>query len=121
MRCARLYALLALGFTAGLFALSANGAPQQSEDKLLPPPTAGQLAILFSGELNGNLTPCGCSKPMVGGLPRRASFLKNQGAPESAIRLENGDLTEALGRQDELKAETIVETLNALSYDAINL
>jgi hypothetical protein len=58
---------------------------------------------------------------MIGGLPRRASFLKSLGPVLSQVAVDNGDLTEAAGRQDELKAETIVEAFNSMRYAAINL
>lgn len=79
------------------------------------------LAIVFGSEINGYITPCGCSKPMVGGIPRRATYLKQLEKEYQLVRLENGDLTKAGGRQDELKAETLIEMLNAMGYDALNL
>jgi len=51
---------------------------------------------------------------------RRAGFLQTLPA-ERSLRLDNGDLTEARGRQDELKAETSIQLLNQLGYAAINL
>jgi hypothetical protein len=80
-----------------------------------------RLVITYSTEQNGYLTPCGCSSPMLGGIPRRATWIKSLEADDAVVRIDNGDLTEALGRQDELKAETIVEMLNAQDYGAINL
>lgn len=79
------------------------------------------LAIAFTSETNGYLTPCGCSKPMVGGIPRRATYLKQLAREYELVKLENGDLTKAGGRQDELKAETLIDMLNAMGYDALNL
>ncbi len=79
------------------------------------------LLIVFGSEINGYLTPCGCSKPMVGGIPRRATLLKQLAKEHNLLALENGDLTKASGRQDELKAETLIEMLNAMGYDALNL
>jgi len=93
------------------------GIPEQKPEKA----AASALLVVASGELNGHLTPCGCSKPMLGGLPRRASYLTGLPGTMPVVRLENGDLTEALGRQDELKAETAVEMLDRMKYDAINL
>lgn len=106
--------LLSLLIVAGMEAGSTPAPPVD----LLPP---GTLGVVLSGELNGHITPCGCSKPMLGGLPRRAAYLEALGAKERLVRVENGDLTEALGRQDEIKAETVVEMLSLLQYDAINL
>jgi hypothetical protein len=58
---------------------------------------------------------------MLGGIPRRATWLHSLAVNDALVSLDNGDLTEALGRQDELKAETLVEMLSALEYGAINL
>lgn len=81
-----------------------------------------QLQVVVSGEQLGYLTPCGCSKPLVGGMPRRGAALRSLLSPGGAgVLLENGDLTPARGRQDELKAETLVDMLSLLRYDALNL
>lgn len=85
------------------------------------PARALALAVVFGSEINGYLTPCGCSKPMVGGIPRRATLLKQLAQNYTLLKLENGDLTKASGRQDELKAETLIEMLNQMGYDALNL
>jgi 2',3'-cyclic-nucleotide 2'-phosphodiesterase (5'-nucleotidase family) len=98
-------ALAALGFYR----------PSASEPRALP------LSVIFGSEINGYLTPCGCSKPMVGGIPRRATLLKQLAEKHTLLALENGDLTKATGRQDELKAEALIEMLNAMGYDALNL
>ncbi|MGQ9656978.1 MAG: multiheme c-type cytochrome [Fimbriimonadales bacterium] len=84
-------------------------------------PRAMPLGIVFGSEINGYLTPCGCSKPMVGGIPRRATLLKQLAENHTLLMVENGDLTKASGRQDELKAEALIEMLNAMGYDALNL
>lgn len=75
--------------------------------------------MALSGEIDGSLTPCGCSSPMLGGLARRVSLLN--GLPRNLIRLENGDLVVGTGRQDELKADTAIQALNVAKYDAFNL
>ncbi len=87
----------------------------------LAPSDEKPLLIVFGSEINGYLTPCGCSKPMVGGIPRRATLLKQLAKEHNLLALENGDLTKAGGRQDELKAETLIDMLNAMGYDALNL
>ncbi|MCC6443121.1 MAG: hypothetical protein IT210_06645 [Armatimonadetes bacterium] len=79
------------------------------------------LTVVFGSEQNGYLMPCGCAKPMLGGLPRRATLIKSLPERQAVLKVDNGDLTPASGRQDEMKAETMVEILNALNYDAINL
>jgi 2',3'-cyclic-nucleotide 2'-phosphodiesterase (5'-nucleotidase family) len=96
------------------------GAASSTPQTQRPTPSIpkGSVGIAFSGQLEGYLTPCGCSKPMIGGMPRRANLLKGL---SPAVRLENGDLTPAAGRQDELKAETALDMFNLMHYDAINL
>lgn len=85
-------------------------------------PAAPALSVVVSGEQNGYLTPCGCSKPLLGGMPRRGGALRAlPGSGEGRALLENGDLTPARGRQDELKAETMVDMLTHLGYDVLNL
>lgn len=86
-----------------------------------PAPGNLPLMVVFSAEQHGYLTPCGCSKPMLGGMPRRGEYLSQLAQKYSLIRVENGNLTKALDRQDELKAETLIEMFNAMNYDAINL
>ncbi len=87
----------------------------------VPLPSTRPLAIVFGSEINGYITPCGCSKPMVGGIPRRGTLLRQLAEQHVLLKLENGDLTKAGGRQDELKAETLIEMLNQMGYDALNL
>lgn len=106
---------IACAFGAFLALCGLAGVPQGK-------PRAGPvLSVALTGEQNGYLAPCGCSKPMLGGLPRRAGYLASRPRGEALVRLENGDLTEARGRQDELKAETLLDMLSALNYDAVNL
>jgi len=112
--------LLPLLGLLGLFTLSGREGIFGSADAL-PASVEQPLLIAFSCEINGYLTPCGCSKPMVGGIPRRATLLKQLAREYALLKLENGDLTKASGRQDELKAETLIEMLNLMGYDALNL
>lgn len=104
---------------AGLLALAAWG--DRAPDSPAGHAAADAVTVVFSTEQNGYLTPCGCSKPMLGGLPRRAGFLRKLGAVGAEVRVDDGDLTEAMGRQDEMKAETLVEMLGGLDYDAVAL
>lgn len=82
---------------------------------------AERLQIVLSGELKGYLSPCGCSKPMIGGIARRGTYLDGLLKSGPTVRIEGGNFTPALTRQDEIKAETIVEILNELKYDALCL
>jgi len=78
------------------------------------------LTLVLSGEQDGYLEPCGCAKPPVGGLARRGGLLSTRPA-ELEVRLDGGDWTQALGRQDELKAATTARALARMGYAAVNL
>ncbi|MBW7927866.1 MAG: hypothetical protein H3C58_07230 [Fimbriimonadaceae bacterium] len=76
--------------------------------------------IVVGGDTAGYLAPCGCAKPMVGGVMRRATVVRNA-ASERTVSLELGPLAGGLGRQSELKAETLAELTASLGVDAIGL
>lgn len=81
----------------------------------------GPLKLIAGGDLLGYIAPCGCTKPMLGGMTRRGGLVKILEESGDVVKVENGDLTEASGRQDQIKAETVVDMLGALKYDALNL
>jgi len=87
---------------------------------LLQPPPPAPLFLVLSGEQDGYLEPCGCAKPPIGGLSRRGGYLATR-KPEQDVRLDGGDWSAALGRQDELKATTTALALARLDYAAVNL
>jgi hypothetical protein len=80
----------------------------------------GQTVIL-SGDTQGYLSPCGCTSPMMGGIRRRATAIRALAMPGHTTLLENGGMVDAGGRQDAMKAETIVQSLVELGVTAINL
>ncbi|OGX04670.1 MAG: hypothetical protein A3G87_07560 [Omnitrophica bacterium RIFCSPLOWO2_12_FULL_50_11] len=97
---------------------------------LLSAPLQAQSALggclLFSGEERGYLEPCGCAKPLLGGIAKRHTFLKSLSGQWLSVSL--GDLvggdTLAAGhvrRQDELKAETLTQALEIMNYSIHNL
>lgn len=56
------------------------------------------LALVLSGEQHGYISPCGCSRPQVGGLERRHNFLrtlKSRGWP--VVGLDAGDIPQKGG------------------------
>lgn len=79
------------------------------------------LVVLVGGDTDGYLSPCGCVKPMSGGIRRRASAIGELAPTERALIVDNGALIAGIGRQDEIKAETMAESLRALGVDAVNL
>lgn len=77
--------------------------------------------VLLGGDALGMLAPCGCTEPMSGGIRRRATAIRQLWAQGRTTFLENGGLVAHPGRQSELKAETLAQTLGALGVSAINL
>ncbi len=80
-----------------------------------------EAVIIVAGETNGKLTPCGCSEPMMGGMPRRATAIGRLRSGRQAVLVDQGDLTPAAGRQDEIKAEAAVEMIGAMGARIWNL
>ncbi len=84
---------------------------------------AGPLTIIYSGNLDGELEPCGCSdEGDLGGIKRRASYLDQvkQQNPD-LITLSSGGLLASDGPGDRLKSEYILQGFAQLKYDAIGL
>lgn len=107
---------------AGLAALLLGAYQQEGDGRPGPAPRPhGEVPVVFSGSLHGEMEPCGCTTPMIGGLARRGGWLAGLGAQPALVRVENGDLVDGQSRQDEIKLESIIEMLNAMKYDAVGL
>jgi hypothetical protein len=87
---------------------------------LFETPREKPYIFILSGNTQGYLSPCGCTKPMVGGIRRRASAIEALTRGGVPIVLENGGLVSGRARQDELKAETLAEALKLMGVTAIN-
>ncbi|MCB8931865.1 MAG: hypothetical protein M9921_02595 [Fimbriimonadaceae bacterium] len=96
---------------AGAAALACAMVPQA------PP----EWTVVLGGDTDGMLSPCGCTQPMTGGLRRRAAAIKMLTAGRPSVILENSGLVGGAGRQEELKAQALAETMNLLGADAIHL
>lgn len=88
---------------------------------MLAPKPEEPLVLVVGGDLDGYLSPCGCVKPMQGGIRRWASAVRKEGAPERVVLLFNGGVTAGTDRQQALKGETVAEMLGELSVDALNV
>jgi hypothetical protein len=80
-----------------------------------------EWTVLIAGDMDGYLSPCGCTKPMTGGIRRLATAVKEMGPAGRTAFLVNGGLVSGQTRQDELKAETLAESLGIMGAAAINL
>lgn len=84
--------------------------------------TAGdETRLILTGDTRGYLSPCGCTSPMIGGIRRRASAIRSLTIPGRTVILDNGALVAKSGRQDQMKAETLAQTMADLGVTAINV
>ncbi len=112
----------------------AEAAPPQSALKSDPdavapplfadwPETPPAAVLVLSGQMYGYLQPCGCSRPQLGGLERRAQFvtyLRKKGWP--VIGADVGDLPPMAGvvREQQLwKYAITMQALREMGYVAI--
>lgn len=77
--------------------------------------------LILSGDTDGNIAPCGCTKPMTGGIKRRVRAAKALSLAGHTTLVDNGNLVAGIGRQDQLKAQTIAQILGDAGWDAINV
>jgi hypothetical protein len=92
---------------------------------LLPALALGdsRLTLVYSGNLDGELEPCGCTAETdYGGLLRRATYLDGLRANglDPAVVTTGGLLTAFIGA-DRIKADFILSGLVALDVDAVGL
>ena len=85
-----------------------------------------QLALVFTGGLDGYVEPCGCAgiAQMKGGLSRRNTFFKELREKNwPYIAIDNGGLVKGFGRQEELKFYSMIEPslVHQMEYDAIGI
>lgn len=77
------------------------------------------VTFFIAGGATGELAPCGCTKPMSGGIKRLARVVRTRmGETRNAFFLEAGPITAGEGRQNELKAETVAEIHSTLKASA---
>lgn len=80
-----------------------------------------ETVVFVSGNLGGVLTPCGCTKPMSGGIRRRATAIREMGGKGARVVVDIGGIATGEGRQDEIKAETAAEAWKAMGIAAANV
>lgn len=105
--------VLGLFLLLGAFTVpSAMGGDRSSGDDSRP-------ALVVSGNEQGFIRPCGCSKPKLGGIHRRATVLERRAGshPEQTV-VGIGDMVVTGGRQQEIKLETFLLAMAQMGYAA---
>ncbi|MEM6654682.1 MAG: multiheme c-type cytochrome, partial [Planctomycetota bacterium] len=83
-----------------------------------------ELALVFTGEQEGYLEPCGCAglENQLGGLKRRHTMLKQLAAKGwPLVALDAGGLVKRFGPQAQIKYRHAVESLITLGYAGVGL
>ena len=82
-----------------------------------------EFTIIYSGNLNGELEPCGCAEESnLGGIKRRATMIQILRAEQPDMFLiSSGGLLSSESPQDRLKGEYILKGLATMDYDALGL
>ena len=86
-----------------------------------PVASQAETTLVVAGDFLGSLSPCGCTKPMVGGIRRWATAISTLRKQGDCVIAVNGGLVDGTSRQDELKAESLAESFNDVKASAINL
>jgi Cytochrome c554 and c-prime len=82
------------------------------------------VALLFSGEMDGYMEPCGCAglDNQKGGLKRRHSLIKQlQADGWPVVALDLGELVNRFGPQAEIKYRYTLASLVQMGYAAVGI
>lgn len=81
------------------------------------------LTIIYSGNLDGELEPCGCSEEgNLGGIKRRTKTLDSiKEKDPNAVFISSGGLITSEGANDTIKSGFIFRAFASLGYDAIGV
>jgi len=82
---------------------------------------ARTLNILYTGGVDGELEPCGCSpKTDFGGLARRAGYIaEHQKMLSPYILIDAGNFLDMDTPQGRLRAEAMLKAFSIMKYDAV--
>lgn len=82
-----------------------------------------ELTLVYSGNLDGELEPCGCSEEgNFGGIKRRVTLLDNlrKRSPQ-LVAISSGGLINYEGAADKIKSDYILEGFKVFKYDAVGV
>ncbi|NUM36973.1 MAG: hypothetical protein HUU50_20715 [Candidatus Brocadiae bacterium] len=75
------------------------------------------LSLLYTGELAGELEPCGCSGSKLGGMLLRSAWVRELKKEESFLLVDGGYRAPKGDKQDKIKFVVHNEILHSLGYD----
>jgi 2',3'-cyclic-nucleotide 2'-phosphodiesterase (5'-nucleotidase family) len=79
------------------------------------------LTLIYSGNLDGELEPCGCSaEGDLGGILRHATILKQlRDETPNLVAISTGGMLASVAAQDKLTGEYILKGFSQLNYDGV--
>jgi hypothetical protein len=80
------------------------------------------VVLVLSGEQHGYVQPCGCTRPLVGGLERRYNFIKllrDNGLQVVAADLGDIYAPEKISEQAKMKLKLTSKALTLMDYSAV--
>lgn len=86
-----------------------------------PPQDAPEAVVIFTGDIRGYLSPCGCSDPMIGGVERMAGVVRQLKKEPNSLYVDLGNWIDGFDRQEQLKAEALAETWKTLAPAYLNV
>lgn len=86
-----------------------------------PAPDEAVETLIFTGDIRGYLSPCGCAKPQIGGIKRMATAIRNLQKNEKTYYVDIGNWTKPGTRQEQLKAEALAEFFSKLKPTFLNV
>ena len=82
---------------------------------------ARQVKVVISGDTRGWLIPCGCTENQSGGLPRRASYVKQLSQSSDVIVLDCGGAAEGTSPYQQARFKAILLGEKQMGLQAHNL
>ena len=84
------------------------------------PSKVESLTVFFTGNVLGELKPCGCSGGQLGGLSRRATIF-NRVSEDKRLIIDTGSIVEGRSDQDIIKFNITLQAFRYLEYDLVSL
>jgi hypothetical protein len=85
------------------------------------PPEPPEAVLVFTGDIHGYLSPCGCTSPQIGGIRRMAGVVRALLKQPHSTYVDIGNWAHPGGRQDELKAEAAATLFYSLRPAYLNV
>ncbi len=109
-----------LGVFAGLVLWAAASTPDSRPSSDVDAREPKPKVLILSGNEKGFIRPCGCTKPALGGVHRRAEAVVALEASHSILgSISLGNLVVEGGRQQQLKFETFLLALSSVNASVL--